>query len=304
MLNELNPQSAHCLICNSANLKHFDAAASDTEHPTIVHVTECKDCSFAWQYPLSRTDQESINHFDLNYKAQGKRLSYYFDPEQKKKIALLEFGFLTELPVEGKHLLDIGAGAGIFAQVAASNGYVVTAIDPALETERLSENGNITAIRGVIDTLPRGELFDVITMWDVIEHVSTPVEVISKARDHLKKGGWLVIETGNYKSAERVANGREHWMYQLDHRWYFSPESIAHVCRQLGFSEIVHSQRQLRPGWRGSADYIGPSRVQLLKSIVKHPSKGASYISRFIELKNATSWSSSGIGIFAMAARK
>lgn len=304
MQPEFNPQSKLCLICNSANLKHFDAVASDTESSVNVHIKECKECSFAWQHPFGRSEQESVDHFHFNYKMQGNRTSKYFDPAVKKSIALLEYDFLSELLVAGNHLLDVGAGAGIFAAIAAERGYAVTAIDPALENEQIGANADITGICGTLKDLPNGKLFDVITMWDVIEHVTAPVETIAMAGDHLKEGGWVVLETGNYKSADRVVGGRKHWIYQLDHRWYFSPESLAHILRQLGFSEIILSQKTLRPNWKGNANYCGPSRTQLLKSIIKNPLKGASSISTFIELKKATKWPYSGIGIFAMAARK
>lgn len=304
MQTELDPQSKHCPICSSSKLMKFKAHAFDTEEPTFVHITECKECCFAWQYPLGRTEQESAEHFEFNYKDKGNRVSDYFDPKKKRKISSLEFGFLSQLPVAERSLLDIGAGAGIFAEVAAENGWLVTAIDPALDVERLVGSRNITAIRGTTETLSDHELFDVITMWDVIEHVTNPVETLSNASAHLKDGGWLVIETGNYKSADRLAGGKRHWMYQLDHRWYFSPESMTHILLQLGFSEIVHSQKALRPGWAGSADYDGPSRAYLLKSVAKDPLNAPLHISTFCELRKARSWAAAGIGIFALAGQK
>lgn len=197
MQTELNPRSEHCLICSSSNLKRFEALASDTEEPSLVNITECQDCCFAWQYPIGRTEQESVEHFELNYNAQGSRLSDYFNPKVKREISSLEFDFMSQLPVSGKRLLDIGAGSGVFAQVASENGWSVTAMDPALVLDRLAGNKNITPIRGTTEALSNDELFDVITMWDVIEHVTSPVEAISNANAHLKDGGWLVIETGN-----------------------------------------------------------------------------------------------------------
>ncbi len=305
IMKELQPQAELCSICSSTNLKRFKAHASDTpDDPTLVRIIECLNCHFAWQYPLQRSTDESIQEFDLNYRAQGGRLSDYFNPNRKREIALLEYEFISQLDASGKRLLDIGAGSGVFAEVAAENGWTVTAIDPALDLNRLTENKMITPIRGNMDELQNKELFDVVTMWDVIEHVATPIEMIINATAHLKSGGWLVIETGNYKSADRVEGGIQHWIYQLDHRWYFSPESIAQILRKIGLSEFTNSNKALRPGWSGNTDYMGPSRAILLKTIAKTPLKILTHISIFRTLLKAKKWPMANIGIFAVAARK
>lgn len=301
---EFDSQSGQCLICSSLDLRRFQAQASDTQEPTTVSITECRDCLFAWQYPFARTVQESIEHFDQNYKAQGKNTSSYFDPKVKKNISLLEFNFLSQIPIGGNRLLDIGAGAGLFAEVASEHGWSVTAIDPALDQERLARRQNITAIRGTTDALPNLEPFDVVTMWDVIEHVTTPVNAILDASARIKNGGWLVIETGNYKSADRVVGGIQHWIYQLDHRWYFSPESMTRLLKQLGYSDFVYSQKMLRPGWTGHVHYSGPSWTAFLKSIVRDPLNASLHISKFRQLNAAKSWAMPGIEIFAIAGKK
>jgi len=117
-------------------------------------------------------------HFDANYKAKGSKTSEYFDPEIKAAISALEFNFMSQLPMAGRRLLDIGAGAGLFAALAGKHGWTVTALDPALDQEALVGRPSITAIRGTTDDLPISEQFDVVTMWDVIEHVTTPVNAI------------------------------------------------------------------------------------------------------------------------------
>ncbi len=301
---EFFPNSERCLICASPKLRRFKAHASDAEDPALVSVTECQNCSFAWQFPFARTLQESKEHFDANYKAKGSKTSEYFDPKIKTAISALEFNFMSQLPIAGRRLLDIGAGAGLFAALASEHGWSVTALDPALDQEVLVGRPNITAIRGTADDLPINEQFDVVTMWDVIEHVTTPVKAIIDARSRIKDGGWLVIETGNYRSADRVLGGASHWIFQLDHRWYFSPESMSHILARLGFSDFVYSQKTLRPGWVGDTNYSGPSRLGLLKAIAKDPLSASLHISKYRDLSVAKNWMMPGIPIFAIAGRK
>lgn len=300
---EFDPSSESCLICSSTNLNHFGAKAFDSDFPEVVKIVECEDCAFAWQYPIARTESDSVEFFDTRYELQGAHGSSYFDPARKREIASVEFSFVSELLTDGNSLLDIGAGAGVFAKIASSQNFSVTAVDPALDPSLFEKEDGITGVRGTTNDLPEGRLFDVVTMWDVIEHMSRPIDAIRDAQQRLKKGGWLVIETGNYKSVERIRGGTDHWIYQLDHRWYFSPESISRVLSSLGFSEVVHCQRKLRPGWDGSVGFAGPSRSVFLKRIARNPLSIRRQLSEYMELRKARDWPLAGIGIFATAAR-
>lgn len=299
-----SPQSKICLICGSSKLTSYFAHASDSLSQATVSITECNVCNFAWQYPLSRNEKESIQYFESAYKDAGKTQSEYFNPDRKREIAKLEFEFIKEIPGENRRILDIGAGTGMFAEIASENGWQVTAVDPAMGIDRFSSNKNIIAIKGTFEDVMGQDSFDVVTLWDVIEHTINPMEVIAKSKKFIKDGGWLIIETGNFKSADRVAAGLNHWIYQLDHRWYFSPESIVELAKKMGFSEFIFSERELRPGWLGKADYSGPSLRNLLGSLIRQTFQARSHVSKYVSLRKARAWEMAGISIFTVAARK
>jgi len=299
-----DPQSKNCLICDSNRIHNFEAKAFDSETSDIVNIVECRDCSFAWQYPLGRTEEHSVQYFEAAYTDKGNMTINYFNEDRKREIAKLEFDFVATLPVTNKKILDIGAGAGIFAEVAAKNNWAVTAVDPAIDLDRLNNNLNIKAIKGTTEQIPNGKLFDVVTLWDVIEHVTDPIKLIYDAKRHLKVGGWLILETGNYKSTDRVNGGKSHWIYQLDHRWYFSPTSLEKLLIDAELSSFIYSDKVLRPGWNGNSDYVRPSIVHLLKSAIKNPMQLPVQLSKYFYLIQAKDWKMPGIEIFTVAARK
>ena len=300
---ELDPHTEYCSICGSNRLISFKARASDSRD-SWVSITECKTCSFAWQHPAGRTTQQSAAWYEEAYRNAGQTGSDYFSPSRKQKIAELEFGFVSELPTSRfRRLLDIGAGTATFARLAADNGWTVTAVDPSLNVEQINRP-NMTGFKGGLEHIPKGKLYDVITMWDVIEHVETPGELIRAATELLDDQGWLVIETGNYKSAARVLGGIDHWIYQLDHRWYFSPDSMMKMLKEFEFTEFVHCSKALRPGWTGDQDYAGPSRFQLIQSIISRPLQFKSTVSTHLQLLFAKQWRMAGIEVFTLAARK
>ena len=246
-MHKFSPESNECLICSSQYLRRFKANASDAKGSN-VNIIECKSCTFAWQFPLGRSEQQSVEWFAEAYKDKGQSQSTYFNPERKLEIAKLEFEFIESLPVNNKTILDIGAGSGAFAEIAAKNSWTVTAVDPAMDSNHFENNPKVNSIKGTIQHIPATELFSVVTLWDVIEHTQTPRELILNAKSHIQDDGWLVIETGNYKSADRGEQGINHWIYQLDHRWYFSPDSIKCLLLEAGFTEFILCERVLRPG--------------------------------------------------------
>lgn len=266
-----------------------------------VSIHECKDCSFAWQFPVGRTADASKSFFQMAYKASGKVISPYFDPAWRKAIARLQVEYLNRF-VRPSRLIDIGAGAGFFAVEAASTGWEVVAVDPAIDPQTVRAEG-VTALAGGTEEIRSGE-FDLVTIWDVIEHVEQPYKLLTEAHRLLKKNGLLVIETGNYKSVERILGGCEHWIYQLDHRWYFSPDSLIYLLQQAGFDEIEVCSSVLRPNWTGSESYLGPSRFQLLRDLIRRPHQLLRRLKMHASMVTASRWQHSGLNIFTLAARR
>ncbi|KKY25862.1 putative 3-demethylubiquinone-9 3-o-methyltransferase [Diplodia seriata] len=105
--------------------------------------------------------------------------------------------------------LDVGCGGGIFAESAArqSTTTSVLGIDPTPEVlavadahkrqdPLLMEGGRLTYKNIAIEQLPLdGESFDVVSCFEVVEHVATPAEFLRQLMAHVRPGGWLVGST-------------------------------------------------------------------------------------------------------------
>lgn len=103
--------------------------------------------------------------------------------------------------------LDIGCGGGIFAESAArmANTKSVTAIDPTPEVLAVAKSharkdpglsGKLTYRQTSIEGLEQPEGgYDVVSVFEVIEHVDYPAQFLDKVRPFVKPGGWLVMST-------------------------------------------------------------------------------------------------------------
>lgn len=302
---QFEAQDRGCPICGANRLRKFKAYASDADDGSHINVVECMRCLFAWQYPMEQNEGDSVQFFSAMYADGNDRQNNYFNPDYKRRISMLEHEFVAGLPVRRGELLDIGAGAGVFAEVAAQHGWHVTAVDPALDEDRIRDNPRVDAVRGTTEQLDGEGAFDAVTMWDVIEHTTDPMAQICDARGFLKDGGWLIVETGNYKSVSRVKKGARAWIYQKDHRWFFAPNSLRYLLKEAGFSEFVLADRALRPDWVAKADYTLLRRGgRLLESVARAPLHLRAHLAEYAYLKKARDWEIPGVHIFTIAARK
>lgn len=123
------------------------------------------------------------------------------------------------LPLPGAHCLDLGAGAGLFASLLATAGATVQGIEPQQVFRDFARQKFGLAFRPETIEAPywqetSAEAFDLVTLWDVLEHVNFPAETLRAACHVLKPGGWLLLDTPRrdaffYRLSE--------WSYRCSH---------------------------------------------------------------------------------------
>ena len=298
------PSGQHCPLCHGTTLQTFSAMAADCPQNSQISVIECAPCGFAWQWPLVRSTDESRAYFANSY--ANAEQGTYFDKEQKKEICDLQMKYLESLTRSKGRLLDIGSGDGSFCEFAHQFGWTAYGIDPAgPNKQEKSETGELRLINGSLSSLQTNQKFDVITMWDVVEHLENPLEIIDTCKKHLSHNGWLVLETGNFQSVDRVNSGNDWWCYQKDHRWYFAPEAMSEALKTIGFGKFAFSERALRPWLNFKGKFRGPSRLDYFMRSIKRPWLISANIAEFRKLTDLSHKFSdvAHIPIFTMAAQ-
>lgn len=132
------------------------------------------------------TEEDLITHYDKNLK--------YKSPANNEKIIKKRLGTYIQ---KGSKLLDLGCGTGLFCSVMTEWASCVThgvdyspkRIEKAKETY---PNLQFTEA-SIYDFLTQStELYDVITAWEVIEHLERPRYALELAMSCLKYGGYIV----------------------------------------------------------------------------------------------------------------
>jgi 2-polyprenyl-3-methyl-5-hydroxy-6-metoxy-1,4-benzoquinol methylase len=207
-------------------------------------VRRCGGCRLVRVSP--RLDQDglaAIYASEAYWRSASPKTVGYGDYRNDEPLYLKTFrrrlGFALRSGPHGGKALDVGCAAGFCMKVLSDMGFDVYGVEPSHAIARHAEErfGFGTVHVGTIETCQHPpDTFDLITMWDVVEHVVDPRALLTKARELLKPGGVLVLETQNIDSAfARLLGRRWHHYKHSEHIYHFTPETVGALLTSIGF---------------------------------------------------------------------
>lgn len=220
-----------CACCLNHDISQFE----EKFRKNNIVILECRKCSFIfipWHY---RKDIAYADYKDDLVLQQIRKGNNWL----KLQRHLLRFELIRKYKKTGS-LFDLGAGWGHFLLAGQQLGYSVYGIE-------ISKNPYIYAKNDLnlpVDHLDffklekENESYDIITMWDVLEHVDEANLMIEKCALLIKKNGYIFIQVPQIDSfIARIR--KEKWnMMGLDHVNYFSRKTITNLLARHGF-EVV-----------------------------------------------------------------
>jgi len=241
-------ENIKCNICNSDRIKNF--MMKDR-----WNIVRCDDCGLVFLKNIP-SDEELKNIYDDSFFKDGQKSpiegsNYEENPTFYNAQKRLEK--IKKLGHEKGNLLDIGCATGIFMK-AASSTYDCTGLDisNAATDFAINEMG-LNAKCGTIFNLDfERQYFDVITMWDVIEHVRDPSKYIEKVSQILRPGGLLVLSTGNIESLMfKIQRKNWHLLIPPFHLYYFNKTNITKLLENHGFEikRLTHDSQYTNIGY-------------------------------------------------------
>jgi 2-polyprenyl-3-methyl-5-hydroxy-6-metoxy-1,4-benzoquinol methylase len=135
-------------------------------------------------------------------------------------------------------LLDVGCATGDWVKAAGEAGFQASGIEISHYAGNIARERGLDVHVGTLLDAPYGDgEFDVITMWDVIEHVPDPVLEARKLLSLLKPGGAVVMATPNVGSLRARREGANWHGFRVsqEHVLFFTPDTLGKVLRKAGF---------------------------------------------------------------------
>ena len=198
----------------------------------------CGACGLLFVWPLP---SDNLSIYSQSYFAGAEQGFGYVDYDQDKAAMASTFEKYLDLlaqahPDQGS-LLDVGAATGFFLELARRRQWKTCGVEPSDYATRVARHKGLDVHCGVLEDLSLPEVsFDVITMWDVIEHVTDPRKSLTKAFAMLAPGGTLALNTPDSASLlARLLGLRWHLVVPPEHLILFSRKSLELLLKQAGF---------------------------------------------------------------------
>jgi len=216
-------------------------------------IFSCQNCGLKFVFPLPR--QKEIELFYRQYwekksfrgeKALGY-LSYLAEKESFLNYFQKVFRLINLAP---GRVLDIGCGPGFFLKIAQEKGWQVWGLD--LSEEAVAQARKILKTNRIYrktledcNFLPN--FFDLVTIFQTIEHLENPLELLKKVRKILKPEGILLLTTPNASGWQAKIMGRRWFSYRHpDHFWFFTQKSLEILLRRAGFVKLKRQKEPAR----------------------------------------------------------
>lgn len=194
-------------------------------------------------------------------------------------------------------LLDVGCAFGFFLELARKKGWETMGVEPSSQAcSYASDKLNLCVQQGHLSTviLP-SKTFDLVTMFDVIEHLCDPLAGLVKVNQSLRYGGLLVVTTADAGSllARILGHRLEDIRRSNEHLYIFSRKTISSMLKKCGF-EVMKIKTT---GKFFSLDDL------LERSTLYHPGffRGLNFIFKKIKMNNLTFYVNPGVKMTVFA---
>jgi SAM-dependent methyltransferase len=233
-------ESVRCAVCGS-----------DRQEPLWskegAHYVRCRDCSLVYENPRMTPDELKRFYSDPGYFVQADPTALvsgyqnYF--EQCTPALRSEYFDIVQraAPAARGRFLDVGCGPGGLLRVAQDRGWEAVGLEISdwAAAQGRKEGLNILDSPLTEAGFPPAS-FDAVAMFDVLEHLPSPLSYLKEIHRILKDGGVLVVETPNiggffarylYKESSDLIKPRAHICL-------YSPESVLRLYGQSPFSRV------------------------------------------------------------------
>jgi SAM-dependent methyltransferase len=234
-----------CPFCGTADLVlvfHYDAPPEGETPlplpegtPYARDLLRCPTCGHLLnRHDVDLTALYEGDYMDLTYSGDRLRATYdrimALPPEQSDNVARVErIG-----PGEGRSVLDIGSGLGVFPARMKEAGWRATALDPdPRSAEHARTVIGVEAIQADFMEADDIGTYDLVTLNKVLEHVVDPVAMLARTARCVAPGGAVYVELPDGEVAVTEGPGREE--FGIEHYHAFSMASMVLLATRAGF---------------------------------------------------------------------
>ncbi len=172
----------HCPLCSGSDAKRLVTKSG-------CDVVRCKGCGLTFVWPQPTPEELEAHYSAPRYHAE-------VDAAERRRYFATRLRQIEELVPRRGRVLDVGCAQGFFLEVACAEGWDAAGLDLDRKAVEAAQARGLDVRHGELTPATFApESFDVVTLFDLIEHVREPRELLAAARGVLRPGGLLVVAT-------------------------------------------------------------------------------------------------------------
>jgi 2-polyprenyl-3-methyl-5-hydroxy-6-metoxy-1,4-benzoquinol methylase len=236
--SEGDVESSNCLLCNSAS------KTSIYKERGHIGIVQCNDCGLIYTSPRPKEAEQNYFGDASIFYEEARFIFKGTKPHHRDKNYEYEIAQLKQIKSAGK-LLDIGTNMGFFLRKAREAGYDVEGVEPAPALAEIARKEFSFKIKNSYfkkeDFAQKS--FDIITLVDVFEHITSPVPILKDVYEVLKDDGIVCIKVpnGNYnklklKLAQLSRREQQHELFNgYEHVVHYTIMSMNKMASKANF---------------------------------------------------------------------
>ena len=239
---------ANCQLCRDGHLSLlFRGNIESTklvrfsQYAVYGDIYRCNVCGFVVEEKSHETDAIIESLTSENY--GDDKIDQLSLEEKSKAYAPLARIIERHRAISGAQLLDVGANTGIFLNLARTLGAIPFGLEPSLDATKVARSQfDLEIQNGVIAEIDQPDAaFDIVTLWDVVEHLYDPVGDLTALRSKLKPGGHIFISTHDIENVFCRILGKRNPLLMYAHFYHFSPHTLSRALEIAGFETVGFS---------------------------------------------------------------
>ena len=229
----------HELVYKFSNLPKYKQVGESRD------IVRCQQCDLIYCHP--RNLEESMldiyeNNYWQEYQTQVGEINIKDRITEFENISKERIDYIQRLKQAGK-FLDVGCCMGFLVNEANNRGFDASGIDlNAKDIEKGKEKYNIFLKKTLLEDFQEYN-FDIITSFNVLEHVSNPIKMLLEKKKRLKKDGVIVVGTHDVECKNHQKE-KEKWKHIIpnEHLYFFSIETLTKLATKVGLKLAYYNK--------------------------------------------------------------
>lgn len=242
---------SECNICKGTTFK----AVYKYKTHGVVKCNRCKTLSR--DVIFDRSESEKL--YSEEYFCDLQKDFFHSNRELRERAFQNKLEIIDSLYPSKGRLLDLGCAIGTFLKVAREDSWEVEGVEISEYAANYAvEKENLTVHNGdLLDMKLPSDSFDVVTMWDMVDHSEVPNDVVKEVHRILKPGGIVAMDTfmddallftmanAMYKLTLGKVEGPSFKAHPIHHSHYFSTKTFKNLLESNGFEVIFQKGSSL-----------------------------------------------------------